>query len=71
MEDVEMILPPAEPTKPVLQEKQPEKPTPTENAAMQEMFRLMMEKMDENSKKMEEKMDENSKDCLLYTSRCV
>ena len=35
-------------------ENQPEKPTQTENATMQGMFRPMMEKMDENSKKMED-----------------
>ena len=68
VEDMEMILPPIEPTKPRLQkelpevptqtgdvnitEKQVERSTRTENGDMQEMFRLMM-------------------DCLLYTSRCV
>ena len=69
VEDVEMMLPPIEPTKPMLQKEQPEVPTQTgdvnipekqvekstrtENGDMQEMFRLMME--------MSKKMD----------SRCV
>ena len=34
-------------------EKQLEKPTQTENGNIQEMLRIMMEKMDENSKKLD------------------
>ena len=49
-----MLLPPAEPNKPTQQEEQPEKPKQTENLTMQEMFRIMMKKMDENSKELKE-----------------
>ena len=63
MEDAELILPPAEPTEPVSQGKQPDKPTRTENLTMQEMFRLVMEKMDENHKSiMEELRKDRNKD---------
>ena len=54
VEDVELMLPPAEPTEPVSQGKQPDKPTQTCVVAMQEMFRLMMEKMKADNKRLKE-----------------
>ena len=48
VEDVETLLPPVEPKQPAPPEEQPEKPSQTENVAIQEMLRIMMEKMDEN-----------------------
>ena len=72
MEDVELILPPAEPTEPVPQGKQPDKPTQTGEVNYQE---ILMTTLAQLSQKMEEiktdnkqskeelgqKMEENSK----------
>ena len=43
MEDVEMILPPVEPTKPMSQEEQPEKSKTTEDMILDKMMEMFLQ----------------------------
>ena len=43
VEDIEVVLPPAEPKQPAQREEHPERPTQTEDADLLEMMRAMME----------------------------
>ena len=77
VEDVEMLLPPAEPKQPAQPEIQPEiptqtgevnvreeqleKPTRTENVAIQEMLWQMMEKMDSTKGELGNKIEDTNK----------
>ena len=69
VEDVELILPPAEPTEQLSQGKQPDNPTQTGDVNFQEtVMRMMMEMREDNksvSRELKEelgqKMEENSK----------
>ena len=66
VEDVELMLPPAEPNKPAPQKEQPEKSTAKEDTKFDQMMEMLLRefkttkeelgnKMEENSKKMEER----------------
>ena len=57
-EDIEEILHPAEPNRPVQQEEQPEKPTQTGDANLMEMMKKMME---ENRKNIESLKEDSQK----------
>ena len=54
VEDLEEILPPIEPSRPVQQEEQIEKPTQTGDANLLEILRAMNKNMESMNKKMED-----------------